>query len=351
MRPRAATAILLLVTAGCSAKGTATPAPATTSIPSTTVVPTSTTVVPARTMPWISTQVELNSRDQFAHTLDARGIDNAPACTLDQLLVTATLGGAGGAEYAGIKVRNVAAAACAVQGSPLVQFLDGAQRNLGGDAPNRAPTDARIVLVEGSWAAVGLTPVGADHCGGPDNDAFTGTTVAAIVFGVDASATRVVPTGGDPPRTNGCPPSTSSGDHTGPFTAIPLSTTPAVILGPLRNGIVLTAPREVQRGTTASYSIVFTNTDVNTMVLVDDDCPLYRQSIGSSEWRPLLLNCGGADGVLIAPHASVQFDMKLPVPLDLPLGPTTLRWQLVEPEARALSATVTVVDQSHAPPP
>ena len=130
-----------------------------------------------------------------------------------------------------------------------------------------------------------------------------------------------------------------------------MSSTSALVLTSLPDELALDAHREVQRGTTASYSIVLTNTGENTMALVDDDCPLYRQSMGSTESRPLLLDCGGPDGLLIAPDTSVRFEMRLTVPIDLPLGMTTLRWQFVEPESRALSSPVVVVDRTDASAP
>jgi Protein of unknown function (DUF4232) len=333
-------------TSGLStATSTAPPSP-----PPTKGTPTTTIPGPVRTLPWIGTVVEPNTRDTFAHTLDATGVRNAPTCTLGDLFVTAILGGAGGAEYAAIKVRNIATHPCIVQGSPVVRFLDGTGRSLGGYAPNRSVIDAKIVLLPGSWAAVGLTPVGADHCGGPNNDTYGGTTAAAIAFGIDASATRIVRAGGDPPRANGCPPSPVSSDHVGPFEPIPVSVTSALVLGPLSDGVVLDAPKQVRRGETVSYSITLANTSLNSLVLVADDCPLYRESIGSTASGTLLLNCGSV-GLLIQSGASVRFEMRLAVPADQPLGPTTLRWQFIEPQDRALSSPVTVVDGTRATAP
>jgi hypothetical protein len=334
-------------TSGLStATSTAPPSPPQTKAPPTTTIPG-----PVRTLPWISTVVEPNTRDTFVHTLDATGVRNAPTCSLSDLLVTANLGGAGGAEYAAIKVRNHATHPCIVQGSPLVSFLDITGRSLGGYAPNQGTTDPKIVLLPGSWAAVGLTPVGADHCGGPNNDTYGGTTAAAIAFGIDTSATRIVRAGGDPPRTNGCPPSPAIGGHTGPFEPIPVSVTSALVLGPLNDGVVLDAPKQVRRGETASYSITLTNTSLNSLVLVADDCPLYRESIGSTASGTLLLNCGGSQGLIIQAGASVQFEMRLVVSAHQPLGPTTLRWQFIEPQDHALSSPVTVVDGTRATAP
>jgi hypothetical protein len=316
-----------------------------TSGPSTSAAET-TTVPPTRVIPWISTEVEPDTRDTFAHTLDATGVHNAALCTLNDLFVTAIFGGAGGMESAGIKVRNQTTHACTVQGSPYVRFLDTAGRDVGEYTPARVATDAPIVLLPTSWAAVGFTPIGSDHCGGPNNDSYFGTTAAAIAFGIDPTATRVVHATGDQPRPNGCPPAIPPGNHTGSFEPIPLSSTSVIVLGPLHDGVVLNAPQQIRRGETASYSITLTNTSLNSLALVADDCPLYQESLGRTASSTLLLNCGGSPGMLIAPGTSVQFDMRLAVPADQPLGPTTLRWQSVEPQEPALSAQVTVVDNT-----
>jgi hypothetical protein len=106
----------------------------------------------------------------------------------------------------------------------------------------------------------------------------------------------------------------------------------------------------VRRGTTLAYSVTLTNSDANTLALVsrdtygflDGDCPIYQQSIGSFASPPLLLNCG-TPGLLIASGTAVRFDMRIEVPANQPLGPTTLRWQYIEPEEPALSAQVTIL--------
>ena len=82
---------------------------------------------------------------------------------------------------------------CSVHGSPYVEFLDSAGHVLGEYSAHAAATDPVVVLIPRSWAAVGLTPVGADHCGGPNNHERAGTTVAAITFGLFAGETRCRP--------------------------------------------------------------------------------------------------------------------------------------------------------------
>jgi hypothetical protein len=112
---------------------------------------------------------------------------------------------------------------------------------------------------------------------------------------------------------------------------------------PLQDGLELNAPAPVRRGKTASYTVTFTNRSLNTLPLVGDGCPLYRQSIGSTTSPTLLLNCNGT-GLIVAANATVRFDMRLAVPADQPLGRTTLRWQVVEPDQPPLTAQVVVTN-------
>jgi uncharacterized protein DUF4232 len=155
---------------------------------------------PVKTLPWIGTVVEPNTRSPFIHTLDASGLGNAPPCRLADLLVAATFGGAGGTEYASIRVRNETTRPCFVQGSPYVGFLDGHQRTLAAYVPRQGATDPRVVLLPTSWGELGLTAIGADHCGGPDNDARAGVTAGAIAFGFDADHVRIVRSDEDLPN-------------------------------------------------------------------------------------------------------------------------------------------------------
>ena len=304
--------------------------------------PTIPRAAPIRTLPWISTVVEPNTRDTFAHTLAATGVHGAPLCTLGDLLVTATFGGAGGTEYAGIRVRNQSTHPCVVRGSPYVGILDSAGRSLGAYTPHQSTADPAVVLVPTSWAMVGLTSLGPDHCGGPTNDARAGSTAAAIAFGIDASETRGVRAGGDQTSANGCGAFLEAGSYTGPFAPISTGVGPGDWrVGPLRDGFALDVPRRVRRGTVLSYSITLTNTSQSTYPLVSDDGPLYWQSLGTTS-NTLLLNCNGSEGLLIAWGSSMRFQMRLYVPADQPLGPATLRWQFIEPDLPAHFAQVTV---------
>ena len=104
----------------------------------------------------------------------------------------------------------------------------------------------------------------------------------------------------------------------------------------------LNAPQPVRRGEIASYSVTFTNTSLNTFPLVDD-CPLYRQSLGDAESGPLVLNCNGSEGVLVARCVSPVRNA-IRRAREAAGGATTLRWQFIEPEEPALTAPVTVIE-------
>lgn len=314
-------------------------------LPSETLAP-----APIRTLPWISTVVEPNTRSPFVHTLDASRVADARECTLANLLVTASFGGAGGTEYAGIRVRNTATHPCFVQGSPYVAFLDMRQRTLAAYVPHRTATDPRVVLLPSSWAALGLTSIGADHCGGPSNDARAGITTGAIAFGLDAASTRVVRSDEDQPSPSGCPPSLFNGSYAGAFAPIPNPSATGSFYAPLLDGVALEAPIQMRRGETAAYTVTLTNRSLNSLPLVGDGCPLYRESLGSTVSPTLLLNCNGT-GLIIAANTAVRFAMRFAIPADQPLGTTILRWQFVEPEEPALTARVTVTDQPSAPSP
>jgi hypothetical protein len=276
----------------------------------------------------------------FRHTLDASGVQNAPGCTLDDLLVTADFGGAMGTLYATIDARNRTGHPCYVQGSPYVGFLDGAGRNLASFAPHLSASDPRVVLVPTSWARLGLTPVGTDNCRGPTGTAPPpGPPTSAIRFGLDSTSTRLVRV----PDPAGCPPSASG--YAGAFQAIPVDQVYGTLYAPLRNGLALDTPNKVVRGQTLAYSITLTDTDLNTFALVGDGCPLYNVALGAAKSKTLLLNCS-SQGLLIAPTTTVRFKMRFAVPARQPLGPTTLTWQFVEPQEPALSAHVTVVNQT-----
>jgi hypothetical protein len=277
----------------------------------------------------------------FRHTLDASGVRDAPACTLDQLLVTADFGGAGGSLYAGIDVRNVSRSPCWVRGSPYVGFLDAAGRSLAAYAAHLSASDPRVVLVRGSWARLGLTPVGPDNCEAVGHYSPTpSSTTVAIQFGFDSTSTRVVRV----TTPDACPASVIG--YAGAFEPISVDAVYGALYAPLHNGLALDAPHTAERGRTLSFSITLTDTDPNSLALVGDGCPIYRASLGTAQSKPWLLNCNGAHGLIIAPYTTVRFRMRFAVPKTQPLGPALLTWRFIEPQEPAVSARLTVVSRT-----
>jgi hypothetical protein len=295
-------------------------------------------------MPWISTTVAPNTRDTFAHTLDAAGVHNAPFCRLPALLVKASIDGAGGTQYLGVRVQNRSASPCVVDVSPYLRLLDLRGRGLDELLPQRSARDRPVTLVPTSWAVIYGIAVAPSVCG---------TNIAAITFGLDRNATRTVATSGTRPTIPGCGPSPGLTEDRSfePLYGAGSDTLMFAALG--GDGVVLNLPRAVRRGATLAYSVTITNTEPNALALVTDEsdgvldgnCPIYRQSIGTLASPPLLLNCD-TSGLLIAPGAAVRFEMRIKVPVDQPLGHTTLRWQFREPEEPLLSATVLILDRA-----
>jgi hypothetical protein len=87
--------------------------------------------------------------------------------------------------------------------------------------------------------------------------------------------------------------------------------------------VSIDAPREVRRGDVLTYTITVTNPSDQTLRL--DPCPPYTQRLGDRA-STYLLNCSSSS---IAPHKSMRFQMKFPVPADSIVGPTTLSWMAV----------------------
>ena len=301
-----------------------------------------------KTMPWTDSPLQPNRRDTWAHYIDPGPVHDAPECHLLALFVGASVGGAGGMQYLNITVQNRSRSPCALIGAPTVGLLDTQGHLIARLQPNGSTT-RRLILVPTSWATLGgVIPISTSVCGNP---------VAAVAFGLDASATVTVPTSGTPPTTTRCF-SGSSRDRTAPAPAFvprvsPYSNPGVVSLsfGALRDGTKLDAPISVRRGQVLHYSITLTNTGLNVLPLetdtlsgtIDGDCPLYRPSLAPIVSPSLLLNCG-KDGLSINPNEAVRFDLQLAIPADQPLGRTTLRWQYVEPNEPPLSRPILVTD-------
>jgi hypothetical protein len=90
----------------------------------------------------------------------------------------------------------------------------------------------------------------------------------------------------------------------------------------------ISAPDEASRGAVLRYTVTLTNPTASPVSLAA--CPAYTQSLyadGKSADSTMRLNCGGAGGQIPA-HASVSFDMQVPVPASLAAGSGKLSWKL-----------------------
>jgi hypothetical protein len=90
----------------------------------------------------------------------------------------------------------------------------------------------------------------------------------------------------------------------------------------------ISAPDEAGRGAVLRYTVTLTNPTASPVSLAA--CPAYTQSLyadGKSADSTMRLNCGGAGGQIPA-HASVSFDMQVPVPASLAAGSGKLSWKL-----------------------
>ena len=207
MRLRAGLAfafVVVVVGGACADAGRERAAAPTTSISRAREPTTTSTVVVSRVMPWISTTVAPNSRDTFAHTLDAAGVHNARPCELRDLFAKAYIGGALGTQYLSVRVQNRSPSPCVVQGSPYLRFLDRRGQNVGELPPQREAHDTPIILTPTSWAIVWQIAVASSACG---------TNIAAITFGLDRHATRTLPALGTQPTRYGCGPSVGLIEH------------------------------------------------------------------------------------------------------------------------------------------
>jgi hypothetical protein len=86
-------------------------------------------------------------------------------------------------------------------------------------------------------------------------------------------------------------------------------------------------PPSVRRGSTLVYDVTLTNTSHLGYVL--DPCPNYVEILGAkAAVANFQLNCSPVGD--IAPGASVTFQMNLAVPVNVPLGASTLSWSLID---------------------
>jgi hypothetical protein len=96
---------------------------------------------------------------------------------------------------------------------------------------------------------------------------------------------------------------------------------PQLVNAPLQ--ATITAPTSVRRGETLSYMVTLLNAMADAPGL--DPCPVYQQTFVTAQpW--MQLNCTMRN---LPPHRPVDFEMRVRVPVDAPLGKTRLQWMAV----------------------
>lgn len=324
---------------GTVPSGTRTSTGPTTSIPPPTV---------AATVPWSNSPARPNSRAETGYTLPT-SLQDAPRCRADQLQLVPQLGTGAGTQYAALDVHNVGSAACAVSGRPTLELLDAIGRVWQSDTTAPASTTATpVVLLPNSWASTGSLAVADLTCGGDRT-----TTLRVTMPGEHASRTFAFPVGA-PTHPDACAGGQQADrPHPGGL-VVPSFTTkdqPAESFAALRAfTVTLDAPGSVRAGSTLQYSALLRNTTAATAGIGASPCPLYDQRVAATPTAggTYVLSCQPADrqqghpGTQAPPGQAIRFLMRLRIPADAPLGPTTLTWRLVEPDEPAVTANLTI---------
>jgi hypothetical protein len=303
----------------------------------------STEIRVVRTDPWTGKVGVVNSRVLFGVTLPTTQ-RQAPQCRLDQLKLVPSPGAAAGSIFASLKVHNTSAATCMLDGAPRLAMLDRHGTVWHSSSGQLAQPDqpARpVVLLPNSWADSKPWYVG-PSCGGFGRIA----TLRVMLPGGAQSRTVPFDVGSDGPdrcRDDGST-LTPPAPHPGDLPLVPFASATAEASGSLDLDLQsvqwrIDAPSTVRAGTVLDYRVVAWTDSESGFFVGDGVGPLFRQSVAGTSgiyelnWGPILG---------LKAREAVTFRMRLQVAADAPAGPTTLRWQLVEPEMPAVSARVTV---------
>ncbi|MDX6243707.1 MAG: hypothetical protein QOE76_1430 [Frankiales bacterium] len=285
----------------------------------------------------------VNSRALFGVTLPTTQ-RQAPECRVDQLELMPSPGAAAGSIFASLKVHNTSAATCMLNGAPRLAMLDhhGTVWHSSNGQLAQPDQPARpVVLLPNSWADSTPWYVG-PSCGGFGHIATLRVMLPA------GTQSRTVPfdVGSDGPdrcRDDGSS-STSPAPHPGDMPLIPFASATAEDSGSLALNLQsvhwrIDAPSTVRAGTALDYTVVAWSDSANGFFVGDGIGPLFRQSAAGTDGT-YELNWGPILG--LKTREAVAFGMRLQVAANAPTGPTTLRWQLVEPAMPPVTARVTV---------
>jgi uncharacterized protein DUF4232 len=284
--------------------GDASPSASASAMPSTSAV-----AAPSGVLPWIDTAAPPVD-DSLPPSHPA-----SPACVAGALDATARIGNgaAAGTAYTSIEVINASTAPCSVGGYPTVEYVDPDTHDkkavpLDHDTTTGTST-APVTLLPGEAGrftmrrtnGYGGYPSTAPECAHPhtynnldlkmpDGSRYD---LGGLDISVQCGTITVVPWG-----------------------AAPL---PTRLLGLVAD---ITAPATVKAGATLDYTVSLTNMTAATITL--DPCPGYQELLTAQ--KSYQLNCLVPT---IAPHATVRYDMRIPVDASAPVGQEQILWSLV----------------------
>jgi hypothetical protein len=250
-------------------------------------------------------------------------------------------GGAGGTFYAHVSVHNVGDSSCSLHGRPFIALVDKTGRIFQSTGRNRLRRRSRtVVLTPNSWATVDLGAIASDTCGGDQT-----TTLRIRLPGTSSTRSMRFPVG-RPPDPRDCGGTTVGAAphpgqlHVGPFQSIPRPQDDFIVTRQLSTTI--TVPAQAARGSTLTFMVSFTNPTANSLGIDDSPCPIFQlQLTGTAAGGTYLLPCTPV--VSIAAGETIAYQMRVLVPATVDPGPTTLSWQLREPEEPAHTARVQLV--------
>ena len=273
-------------------------------------------------------------------TVDAHP-PRAPACRAGALHAHLNLQGATGNLIGGIDLLNAGARPCSLVGAPRISFAGTtAQWRLQRIAVQQPvdvladPPGSLRALAPGRSASIEL--FWSNWCG---------TAPSGFAVRLGGGTTLLVPT----VRTPRCDaPTSPSVLSVAPFTPterrlpassrLPLAVA-AVGPKPVRVKPGVRAFR-VRGGTLFRYEVAVTNTGPTPFRFAGSSCPVYIEQLNAAAARPYVLNCRPAG--TIAPHATVRFEMQIPIPADARLGAGIVTWELAPRTYDAPFATADV---------
>jgi hypothetical protein len=292
-----------------------------------------------RTIAWRGSPATVNSRPETGYTLPAPA-GPSPPCRLSGLTIVPMGGGAGGTFYAHVSVHNTSSAVCSLRGRPEIALIDKAGRIFQSTGPDPQHRPIRtVVLVPNSWALVDLGGIASDVCGGDQT-----TTLRISLPGQTASRSMRFPVGAPPDPTDCSGRVVGATPHpgqlqVGPFQAIAKAQDDFLLIRQLQPH--LRVPASVRAGSTLRFAVDFVNANAYEGGIDTDPCPIFRMQVTPTAVGGIyLLPC--TPTISIDAGQSVAFEMELAVPVTAPLGPATLKWQLLEPDEPALTTTINI---------